>query len=95
MKDHIKELAEKLISLPNEVFIEDDFLLYAGNSDIVKDVKCLANELLITSGGHPNFTAINLLQEYGFSVRKGDHDSFGWLTGVICYPDSNKVLIFG
>lgn len=97
MKDRIKELANKLVSLPDEVFkpIEDDYLLYANNSDIVKDVEYLANELLITSGGHPNFTAINLLQEYGFSVRKGDHDSFGWLTGVIYYPDSNKVLVFG
>ena len=101
MKDRIKKLAEKLMSLPDEVFkpIEDDDyddgLLYADNSDIVKDVECLANGLLITSGGHPNFPAIKLLQEYGFSVHKGDYDSFGWLTGVIYYPDSDKVLVFG
>lgn len=97
MKDRIEELAKKLISLPDEVFkpIEDNNLLYADNSDIVEDVECLANELLITSGGHPNFPAIKLLQEYGFSVRKGEFDSFGWLTGVIYYPNSNKVLVFG
>ena len=96
MKDRIKELAGRLMSLPNEVFkpIEDDGLLYADNSDIVKDVEYLANELLI-SGGHPNFTEINLLQEYGFSVYEGDYDNSGWLTGVIYYPDSNKVLVFG
>lgn len=43
----------------------------------------LANGCLITNGGSADFRAIAILKGNGFSVTKGDGDSFGWLTGVI------------
>ena len=50
--------------------------LYYG---IVQD----ADSVLITSDGNPNYTAFKELERFGFGVRKGEGDSFGWLSGVM------------
>lgn len=42
-----------------------------------------ADAVLITSDGHPNYKVFKELEPFGFGVRKGEGDSFGWLSGVI------------
>lgn len=50
---------------------------------LVNAVVTEANRELITVSGNPNWAAHRELCSAGFRVRKGESDSFGWLTGVI------------
>jgi len=49
----------------------------------VQDVITAACGALITNEGQANFTAIKRLKELGWRVTRGEHDSFGWLSGTI------------
>lgn len=51
----------------------------------------LAHDLLISSDGQCNWENHRALGNYGYRVRKGESDSFGWLTGVICCNDFHHV----
>lgn len=42
-----------------------------------------ADTVFITSEGQPNYKAFKELEPFGFGVRKGEGDSFGWLSGII------------
>lgn len=42
-----------------------------------------ADSVLITKDGNPNYLAFRELEKFDFNVRKGEGDSFGWLSGVI------------
>lgn len=42
-----------------------------------------ADSVLITKDGNPNYLAFKELEKFDFNVRKGEGDSFGWLSGVI------------
>ena len=58
------------------------------------ELSSAASELFITSNGQPNYGRINTLRHnYGYSVRKGDSDSFGWLTGCVTV-DRDRELTF-
>lgn len=50
---------------------------------LVNKITWEADRELITTAGHPNFAAHRELANAGFPVRKGESDSFGWLSGVI------------
>ncbi len=43
----------------------------------------LANEVLITSEGRPNYESFAILRKQGLEVSPGEVDSFGWLSGII------------
>ena len=43
----------------------------------------IANAVLITDEGSPDFGSVAFLERQGFSVVAGETDSFGWLSGVI------------
>lgn len=49
-------------------------------------VEALANELLITEDGQPNYEKHRELKALGFPVLRGEYDSFGWLSGMISTP---------
>lgn len=54
----------------------------------------LLDENLITEGGNPDYDAIGLLERTtGCKVVKGEGDSFGWLTGVLC--TSKGMFVYG
>lgn len=61
---------------------------------IIHAIKSLADSVLITKEGQPNFTNMKRLRvHYGFQIRAGEQDSFGWLSGVI-HLKSGK-LVYG
>jgi hypothetical protein len=72
--------------------IDEDSIEY---TDEAEEVIALACERLITDNGNPNWDNINKLKEYGYNVRRGDGDSFGWLTGIISKQNNDQILIFG
>ena len=39
-----------------------------------------------------NWNNINKIREYGYEVRAGEEDSFGWLTGILEFPDGRQVV---
>ena len=66
---------------------------YAGERpESVNQVVWLAEELLITSAGRPDHTAMaTIAATSGYRVVRGESDSFGWLTGVILTPKGRVV----
>lgn len=51
----------------------------------------LANRFLIDEEGGCNWENHRVLGNRGYRVRKGEGDSFGWLTGVICCDEFHHV----
>jgi hypothetical protein len=60
---------------------------------LVREIFSLADNLLITKRGQPDWDNIKVLKQEGFPVRSGDSDSFGWLTGII--TTSKGDIMFG
>lgn len=103
--DEIKKLAELINSLTDEDFNmspdkeewEDyDPYFYMRHSEKATDIEGLCNVCLI-EGGHPDFDSMKELKKLSsriVDIRKGDGDSFGWLTGVIVL-ENNKAIVYG
>lgn len=60
---------------------------------LLKEIGTLADSLLITANGHPNYFNIAELTDDGYHVGPGEQDSFGWLTGVI--TTKSGMVVFG
>jgi hypothetical protein len=58
--------------------------------ELVDEVEMTANQYCITTDGRPNFAAHKVLKGYGYSVTRGEYDSFGWLTSVINFPSGER-----
>ena len=76
---------------PNISRFEDDYIVR--DIPIVLEASDIAETVLITSTGHCNGGAIEVLRQNGYGVFPIERDSFGWLIGGI----STKVgiLIYG
>lgn len=98
----MEENVKKLVDLLNEVrsfsgTTDEKGRRYAipddeGNFDAADEFAC---KVLIDEMGYPIYEAHLELEKYGFRVLPGDVDSFGWLTGVIVYPNNELILVFG
>ena len=53
----------------------------------------VADCVLITEKGEPDYNAIRALKAAGFNVTRGEYDSFGWLSG--CIHTSKGIIFFG
>lgn len=97
MMREFERLVELLNSIPPESFreCEDEYGLFAFG-ELASEADELASEIFITNKGQPNFEVImEFNRTHDFSVRPGETDSFGWLTGVIWFPDDEHCLVFG
>ena len=47
------------------------------------------------SSVRPSSKMIQEFREHGYSVRRGDGDSFGWLTGVVTDLKTGRKICFG
>lgn len=88
---------QKLIELLKEVdfstFKEsEDETGWFGSDEEIEEVLC---EIIILPNGGVDYAAIAILKEYGYSVYPGEKDSFGWLTGVLQFPDGEHYIVFG
>lgn len=52
-------------------------------NDLLDEIDGDLSAFLITSDGKPDFEAIEAMRLAGYTVTKGESDSFGWLTGVL------------
>ena len=96
MMKNLERLMELLSSIPSENFreCEDEYGLFAFG-EIASEADELASEIFITNG-QPDFEIIiEFNRNNDFKVRPGETDSFGWLTGVIWFPDDEHCLVFG
>lgn len=94
---NLERLIELLSSIPSENFreCEEEYGLFAFG-ELASEADEIASELFITGNGQPNFEVImEFNRTYDFKIRAGETDSFGWLTGVIWYPDNEHCLVFG
>lgn len=106
--DEIKKLAELINELTDEDFnmsssSEDEWdedydpYFYMRHNEKAEDIEELCNECLIEKGGYPDFDSMRELKKLSsriVDIRKGDGDSFGWLTGVIIL-EGNKAIVYG
>lgn len=104
--DEIKKLGELINALTDEDFNmspdkeewEDyDPYFYMRHNEKSEDIEELCNLCLIENGGYPDFDSMKELKKLSpriVNIRKGDGDSFGWLTGVIVL-DNNKAIVYG
>ena len=102
MEEKIRRLKELLIEHDHNKKIQytDEGTRYYNtnlrDNDIIKELDDLADDLFITSNGHPNYDAINMAKKEGIYVFPGDKDSFGWLTGCVkLYGQNHAILVFG
>lgn len=102
MEEKIKRLKELLIEHDHneEIQYTDEGTRYYNinlrDNVTIKELDDLADDLFITSNGHPNYDAINMAKKEGIAVFPGDKDSFGWLTGCVkLYGQNHAILVFG
>ena len=92
MEEKMKSLIELLDQLQDRTGIlpsEDE-----DADEVLDQVLDLADELLITNNGQPNYSEFPILNRYGYRVFAGERDSFGWLTGCI-QKGNGPTIVFG
>ncbi len=76
--------------------VDGDDTLYLKKSDhpLVEVIISLAEDLLITKSGQPNFSAMDRLwHDHQFFITPGERDRFGWVTA--CLHTKKGTIIFG
>ena len=80
-----------------EAFEEDDYTEYWYTTGIPGDLG-IASDLmdwLECSSVCPNYKMVQEFKDHGYSVRPGERDSFGWLTGVVRDSITGRKICFG
>lgn len=100
MAYRLHELVECLNDMqdrPDLCCADDPDMFDTNNPDsTVEKALEIADELLITSSGQPNYDAITELKQYGYETYAIERDSFGWLVGGIRKIGTlGPVLAFG
>lgn len=62
------------------------------NDPTIDQIDYTCCSLFILGNGNCNWNNINKIREYGYEVRAGEEDSFGWLTGILEFPDGRQVV---
>lgn len=74
-----------------------DYSEYWYNTGVPGDLG-IASDLfdwLECSGSRPSYKMIEEFREHGYSVRPGERDSFGWLTGIVTDLETGRKICFG
>lgn len=74
-----------------------DPYFYMRHNEKTEEIDELCNVCLIETGGHPDFESMRQLRKLCpriINIKRGDGDSFGWLTGVIVLENS-KAIVYG
>lgn len=70
---------------------------YMRHNTRTEEIDELCNICLIEKGGHPDFDSMKELKKMCpriVNIKRGDGDSFGWLTGVIILK-GGKAIVYG
>lgn len=96
----INELTDEDFNMSKEEndWDEDyDAYFYMRHNEKTEEIDELCNVCLIETGGHPDFESMRQLKKLCpriVNIKRGDGDSFGWLTGVIVLENS-KAIVYG
>jgi hypothetical protein len=61
---------------------------------LIEEILFIAERLLITDKGEPEFDEIDrLYKQYGYFVYPGERDGFGWVTA--CLQTKKGIIVFG
>ena len=74
-----------------------DPYFYMRHNEKTEEIDELCNVCLIETVGHPDFESMRQLRKLCpriINIKRGDGDSFGWLTGVIVLENS-KAIVYG
>ncbi len=86
-----------IILLLKQIESDDNMKIHRGfynnTQPLVNSIIYLANKYLITEDGHPNRENMEKITKLGFSIKPGETDSFGWLTG--CIHLKYGIIVFG
>ena len=80
-----------------EVFDDGEYIEEWYDSGIPGDLG-IASDLfdwLECSGCRPSSEMMKEFREHGYNVRRGDGDSFGWLTGIVHDSVTGRNICFG
>lgn len=73
---------------------DDTIVLQTSQHPLIEVIVSLADDLLITKSGQPNFSAIDRLwHDHQYFITPGERDRFGWLTA--CLHTKKGTIIFG
>jgi hypothetical protein len=61
--------------------------------EIINEISCLADDLLITKDGHCNWDAIHELEDKKIYIFPVEKDRFGWVIGGI--PTTKGIITYG
>jgi hypothetical protein len=106
--NEIKKLAELINNLTDDDFnmsssSEDEWdedydpYFYMRHNEKTEEIDELCNVCLIEKGGYPDFDSMRQLRKLCpriINIKRGNGDSFGWLTGVIVLENS-KAIVYG
>lgn len=106
--DELNKLAQLINELTDEDFnmshsSEDEWdedydpYFYMRHNERTAEIDELCNICLIEKGGRPDFESMRQLRKQCpriVNIKRGDGDSFGWLTGVIVLENS-KAIVYG
>lgn len=87
------ELMDALVDLYNSNESTDHDVFNGG--DLTLKVESLACKYLISENGSCNWDNIKKLRDSGYSVYRGDGDSFGWLVGCIRMSGDKRIVTYG
>ena len=91
MKEKIEKLIELLQNVDFATFTKTEYG-WSGSDDEIENLLC---DIVITENGGVNYNAIRILAMYGYHIKPGEKDSFGWVTGVLWFQDKKHFIVFG
>lgn len=53
------------------------------------------SSMLMRHNGECDWDSIRYLESKGFSIHAGERDGFGWLTGIVELPGTNRRILYG
>lgn len=89
--ESVKTLASsgEPVYLTDSDLLPEDVVFFAA----IERWEQIAERLLITEDGHPNWEHLGQLEDLGYKVGPGEKDSLGWVTGKVwSFP---FIYIFG
>ena len=95
MKAVCDQLIERLNRIErnsdNQKFFKNGY--FTGDCDEIRELELDLNELISEDGSRVDLDVRDYMQAHGYPIKKGESDSFGWLS-AICFCEFGK-LVFG
>lgn len=92
--NELLEALERLYNNGNDIRQDGEGFGF-NESELLDEVICLCDDLLIADGGQCNWSNIHILEQRGYHVYAGERDSWGWLTSCVQKKGDKRVIVYG